>query len=103
MQDGIETLLGGVTASILEGAGFAYDVPSRTGANQRYVPEVDRIVLMDKTSSRPFTSVAAVRKATIMTRVTQLIYDVLRKGIHVTKRDLFYTGEGGGRCRCVAH
>jgi meiotic recombination protein SPO11 len=26
-----------------------------------------------------------------MTRVMQLIYDVLRKGIHVTKRDLFYT------------
>ena len=32
-----------------------------------------------------------MRKATIMTRVMQLIFDVLRKGIHVTKRDLFYT------------
>jgi meiotic recombination protein SPO11 len=40
---------------------------------------------------RAFTSVASVRKATIMARVMQLLYDVLGKGIHVTKRDLFYT------------
>lgn len=41
--------------------------------------------------SRPFTNVASVRKAAVMTRVVQLLYGVLRKGIHVTKRDLFYT------------
>jgi len=35
--------------------------------------------------------VAQTRKAAIMTRVMQLLFDVLRKGIHVTKRDLFYT------------
>ena len=52
---------------------------------------LDRIVLRAKASSRAFTSVASVRKAAIMTRVLQLLLDVVRKGIHVTKRDLFYT------------
>lgn len=61
----------------------------------------------DKTSSRPFTNVSSVRKATIMTRVMQLIFDVLRKGIHVTKRDLFYTDvklfQDQARCGRVCH
>ena len=32
-----------------------------------------------------------MRKVAITTRVTELIHEVLTKGIHVTKRDLFYT------------
>lgn len=91
-MDGIEAVLGDVTGSILAGEGFAFAVPSRSASHQRYVPELDRIVLMrDKDTIRSFTSVATVRKATIMTRAMGLIYDVLRKGIHITKRDLFYT------------
>lgn len=92
VMDGIEAVLGDVTSSIIAGEGFAYAVPSRSASHQRYVPELDRIVLMrDKDTVRSFTSVATVRKATIMTRAMGLIYDVLRKGIHITKRDLFYT------------
>ena len=30
----------------------------------------------------------------ITTRVMSLVHEVLSKGIHVTKRDLFYTGVG---------
>ncbi len=30
-------------------------------------------------------------KTTIMTRILQLVHEVLQKNIHVTKRDLFYT------------
>ena len=89
--DGIEAELSAVTASVLSGAGFSYRVPSRASGNQKYVAALDRIVLMDRVSLRPFASVASVRKATVTTRAMQLIYDVLRKGIHVTKRDLFYT------------
>lgn len=85
-----ETILHAVS-TIMRDEGFAFDVPARTATNQVYVPELDRIVLKDKTSSRAFTSVSSVRKTTIMLRVMQLLYDVLSKGIHVTKRDLFYT------------
>jgi len=56
-----------------------------------YVPELDRIVLKDKTSERIFGNLSTVRKTVIMTRVMELIRQVCKQGIHVTKRDLFYT------------
>ncbi|PKA62640.1 DNA topoisomerase 6 subunit A [Apostasia shenzhenica] len=77
--------------SILSGSGFSFDVPSRSSSNQLYVPELDRIVLRDRCSSRPFASLSTVRKATITARVLSLVHAVLLRNIHVTKRDLFYT------------
>jgi len=79
--------------SILSGEGFHYEVPQRSGTNQLYVPELDRIVLKDKTVRREFTALSknhkAANKATIMCRVLGLIYEICVKHIHVTKRDLF--------------
>ncbi|KAM0953250.1 putative DNA topoisomerase (ATP-hydrolyzing) [Dioscorea sansibarensis] len=77
--------------SILSGNGFSFSIPSRSSSNQLYLPELDRIVLKDKTSSRPFASLSTVRKATITARVLSLVHAILLDGIHVTKRDLFYT------------
>jgi hypothetical protein len=45
------------------GNGFAYDIPSRAKGNQLYVPELDRIVLKDSTSKRPFASTQQCRSA----------------------------------------
>ena len=56
-----------------------------------YLPELDRIVLKDKVTERSFDGQATVRKATITVRVLQLIFELCLKGIHVTKRDLYYT------------
>ena len=89
--DSIEEHLCSVAASVMGGEGFSFAVPSRAASNQEYIKELDRIVLRTKVGSRPFASVASVRKATVMARVLQLLFDVVRKGIHVTKRDLFYT------------
>ena len=80
-----------VAASILGGDGFAYALPSRAKANQLYVPELDRIVLKDAVSSRPFSSTATCRKAVVTTRILSLVHELCQKRIHVTKRDLFYT------------
>ncbi|KAH7656842.1 DNA topoisomerase VI subunit A protein [Dioscorea alata] len=77
--------------SILSGNGFSFSIPSRSSSNQLYLPELDRIVLKDKISSRPFASLSTVRKATITARVLSLVHAILLNGIHVTKRDLFYT------------
>jgi hypothetical protein len=41
-------------------------------------------------------SLAQVNKTTIMTRILQLVHEICTKGIHVTKRDLFYTGAQRG-------
>jgi meiotic recombination protein SPO11 len=101
--------------------------------NQRYIEELDRNVLGNKTSKRTFLNSSHVRKTAITTRVTELVHEVLskvlchicislshtssvltsfshfvfsllhilyvvycilytaRQGIHITKRDLFYT------------
>ncbi|KAL6585368.1 DNA topoisomerase 6 subunit A [Orobanche minor] len=91
VQSAIESLALAFAHSILAGNGFSFSVPSRAAANQLYVPELDRIVLKDKSSDRPFANVSSVRKATITTRIIQLIHQLCLKNIHVTKRDLFYT------------
>ncbi|KAL8036150.1 hypothetical protein ABFX02_12G140800 [Erythranthe guttata] len=91
VQSTIESLALSLAHSILSGNGFSFSVPSRAAANQLYVPELDRIVLKDKSSIRPFANVSSVRKSTITTRIIQLIHQLCLKNIHVTKRDLFYT------------
>lgn len=91
VQSNIESLVLRIAHSILSGNGFAFDVPSRSAANQLYVPELDRIVLKDKTSLRPFANISTVRKSAITARILQLVHQLCIKGIHVTKRDLFYT------------
>ncbi|KAF8396648.1 hypothetical protein HHK36_018272 [Tetracentron sinense] len=91
VQDVIEHLVLRITQSILSGSGFSFDVPARGNANQLYVPELDRIVLKDKTSLRPYSNVSTVRKTTVTTRILQLVHQLCIKKIHVTKRDLFYT------------
>ena len=73
------------------GNGFAYNVPSRTASNTTWIAELDRIVLKDKVTLRSFAGLSSVRKTAIMTRVLQLVHELCKKGIHVTKRDLFYT------------
>ncbi|KAL3688067.1 hypothetical protein R1sor_014376 [Riccia sorocarpa] len=87
----IEKTILHIAQSILSGNGFGYNVPARSSVNQLYVPELDRIVLKDKATFRPFASMSTVRKTAITTRILQLVHQLCQKRIHVTKRDLFYT------------
>ena len=87
----IEQVMISAARSILAGDGFEYVLPSRGATDQVYLEELDRIVLKNKTTKANFATVSSVRKVTILTRVMQLVHQVLSRGIHVTKRDLFYT------------
>ena len=78
-----------VVSQIMASNSFEYAVPSRSSSNQRYIEGVDRIVLGDKVSKRQFLNTSHVRKSAITTRVVQLVHEILRKEIHITKRDLF--------------
>lgn len=80
-----------VARNVLEGEGFGYSLPSRGANDQVYLEQLDRIVLKDKHTFTSFSSTGSVRKVAILTRVMQLVHGVLSRGIHVTKRDLFYT------------
>ena len=85
----IAELAASIVNQIMSSNSFEYVVPSRSSTNQKYIENVDRIVLGDKVSKRQFLNTAHVRKTAITTRVVQLVHEVLRKGIHITKRDLF--------------
>ena len=78
-------------ATIMKGEGFSYTMPARTTSNHLYVPELDRLVLKDKMLTRVFANASSARKTAITTRIFQLVLELCGKGIHVTKRDLFYT------------
>ncbi|KNC52926.1 uncharacterized protein AMSG_12234 [Thecamonas trahens ATCC 50062] len=87
----IEAMVLRMAHEILAEKGLTYEVPSRSSSNQQFVPELNRMVLKSKTTIRDFTGINSVRKTAITTRVLQLIHELCSKGIHVTKRDLFYT------------
>ncbi|KAG4205024.1 hypothetical protein ERO13_A04G077200v2 [Gossypium hirsutum] len=91
VQSTIESLVLQLTHQILSGQGFSFTVPSRSSSNQLYVPELDRIVLKDKSTVRPFSHISSVRKTTITAKILSLVHQLCLKNIHVTKRDLFYT------------
>jgi meiotic recombination protein SPO11 len=82
----IEAHIMKIAHTILQGDGFSLMVPSRSSANTLYLPKVDRIVLKDKLSERVFSSIKNGRKTALTVRILQLVYELCRKGIHVTKR-----------------
>ena len=87
----IEDVIVSIVAQIVAGNSFELSIPNRASSNQKYIEELDRIVLGDKVSKRQFLNTAHVRKTAITTRVLELVHEVVSKGIHITKRDLFYT------------
>ncbi|KAG9453302.1 hypothetical protein H6P81_006206 [Aristolochia fimbriata] len=91
VEQAIDRVMLKAVSSILAGDGFSFTTPARSNSNQLYVPELDRIVLKDKTSTRAFSNLSTVRKTAITARALRLIHELCRKNIHVTKRDLFYT------------
>lgn len=91
VQSRVEDALATIVRTIMAGDGFRYVVPTRSASNQHYVEELDRIVLKDKTSVRAFANTSTVRKTAITTRIMGLVWELCRKQIHTTKRDLYYT------------
>ena len=91
VSEKIEDLVVNVVTQIVTNGSFELLIPNRSSSNQRYIEELDRTVLGDKMSKRAFLNTSHVRKAAITTKVVELVHEVLSKGIHITKRDLFYT------------
>lgn len=87
----IELMMLNMAGSILAGNGYSFDVPLRSSANQLYIKELDRIVLKAAVQERPFGNIKTVRKTAIMTRVLEFVHQAVAAGIHITKRDLFYS------------
>jgi meiotic recombination protein SPO11 len=90
VKEAIEQIAIRCAQAIMSGEGLSFNVPSRAASNQSYHPELDRIILKSAFSTRPLANIATTRKTAITTRILELIHGVVSKGIHVTKRDLFY-------------
>ena len=89
--DRIAALVVDAVKPILADGSFELKIPNRGATNQLYIEDIDRNVLGNKMSKRALLSTSHVRKTAITTRVMELVHEVLHKGIHITKRDLFYT------------
>ena len=89
----IEETTRGALEGLMAGRGYQLAMPSQAASQTVYVPEVDRLVLRrGAVTTRDFgRNEREVRKLAVTTRAMQLIHQVLGTGIHVTKRDLFYT------------
>lgn len=75
---------------IMSGKGVSFSLPNRAG-NHQYIPQLDANFLELKHMVRSFDDQSQVKKVAIMARIAQCIHELCVKGIHVTKRDLFYT------------
>ena len=91
VMEKIELIAMRIAKDVLEKNHYTFTVPSRASSNQHYIKSLDRIVLGNASGTRTFASISEVRKTTITARCMELIHNVLGKGIHITKRDLFYT------------
>jgi meiotic recombination protein SPO11 len=82
----IEDLVINIVNQILEadrGNSFELTIPNRSSSNQKYVEDLDRIVLGDKISKRQFLNTSHVRKTAITTRVVQLVHEVFVMFINI--------------------
>jgi meiotic recombination protein SPO11 len=91
VSEKIEDLVVNVVNQIVTTGTFELNIPNRSSGNQKYIEDLDRTVLGDKMSKRAFLNINHVRKAAITSKVVELVHEVLSKGIHITKRDMFYT------------
>lgn len=60
VMDEIERIAVETALSIMDEKGFSFRVPTRSAGNQKYVEELDRIVLGDKVCTRSVSSQACV-------------------------------------------
>ena len=68
--EAIESTAIHIANQVLQKKGFSLEVPSRTSANQIYVPELDRIVLGEKRGTRSFLN---VKVSYVTSRVVHLV------------------------------
>ncbi len=68
----------------------AFKVPQRSASNIIYDEIHDLLLLGKKKSVKNLLSLTSAEDATRLMRVIELIYELLEKDIHATKREIFY-------------
>ncbi len=65
-------------------------LPLRTSGNIIYDEENDLLLLGEKTTIRSLGSLRTAKDVSRLFRVLEIIHELLEKGIHATKREVFY-------------
>jgi len=67
-----------------------FEIPSRSASNIIWDETSDILLLGKDLSQKSFHNLGSVADATRLMKVLEIIHEILRKNIHVTKRELFY-------------
>ena len=68
----------------------AFHIPSRSRENVSYDSDLQMVLLGQQMLSRQFHNLSSVKSVAQMTELMHILYDILDREIHTTKRDLFY-------------
>jgi len=76
--------------SILRNGSAVLKIPSRSNKNIIYDKTFDLLLLGNNLTSKNLLSLTSVVDTTRLMRVLELVYELLSKDIHATKREIFY-------------
>ena len=68
----------------------SFDIPVRTARNIIYDKVQDILLLGMQTSKKSLLTLTSVSETTRLMKVIEIIYELLNKGKHMTKREVFY-------------
>ena len=86
----IDELIQEVLYKIAQHGEPSFNVPSRTSSNIIYDSDQDIILLGDKTTNKPLLTLTSAQETTRLMEVLKIIYELLSKKKHMTKREVFY-------------
>ncbi|QEE14333.1 hypothetical protein DSAG12_00146 [Promethearchaeum syntrophicum] len=76
--------------TIMHNGSAVLKIPSRSNKNIIYDQTLDLLLLGNKLTSKNLLSLTSVIDTTRLMRVLELVYELLSKDIHATKREIFY-------------
>jgi len=86
----INNLTQNLCDSIVHNGSAVMKIPSRSNTNIIYDQTLDLLLLGNKLTSKNLLSLTSVIDTTRLMRVLELVYELLSKDIHATKREIFY-------------
>jgi meiotic recombination protein SPO11 len=86
----INIVVENIINQILNNKSPSFDIPLRTAKNIIYDDIQDILLLGELTSRKSLLTLTSAQDATRLMKVLQIVYELLKKKKHMTKREVFY-------------
>jgi meiotic recombination protein SPO11 len=86
----INIVIENIINQILNNKSPSFDIPLRTAKNIIYDDIQDILLLGELTSRKSLLTLTSAQDATRLMKVLQIVYELLKKKKHMTKREVFY-------------